>query len=324
MTATSLFLLLVVGVLLVVGLLTTSLGSIFKPSAARRLKKMVEEDRRNYGDGSSSLAQAGQFITGKLTPLARFSAPEGPWDASPLRRELMAAGYRSPSAGMAYLGLKTFLTFLFPLLFLILSAVLSLSLDTRQMALFILVCAAFGYMLPNFALSFLVSKRRQELYENFPDALDLMRICVEAGLALDVAIARVGEEMRMRSKALSDEFRLVVLEQRAGSARNMALSNLAVRVGLKDIDALVATLIQADKFGTSIADSLRVHSENLRLGRRLRAEEQAAKIPTKILLPLIICIFPLLFILILSPAVANIQHAMKGEPSPSTENEQSP
>jgi tight adherence protein C len=323
MPSISFLLFLVIGLLFVLGLTGMMLFNLFKPSADRRLKKMVEEERRNYGDESSSLAQASQFITGKLKPLARFSAPEGPWDASPLRKELMAAGYRSPSAGMAYLGLKTFLTFIFPVLFLILTAIFNLSLDSTQMVLYILACSAFGYLLPNFVLSFLVSKRRRELYENFPDALDLMRICIEAGLALDVAIARVGEEMRIRSKALSDEFMLVVLEQRAGSARNMALNNLAMRVGIQDIDALVSTLVQADKFGTSISDSLRVHSENLRLGRRLRAEEQAAKIPTKILLPLITCIFPLLFILILGPAIGNIQHAMNGE-SPTPESEQSP
>ncbi len=315
---------LVLSVIIVVSLLVMAINNLFKPSADRRLKKMVEEERRNYSDDSSSFAQAGQFISNKLKPLARFSAPDGPWDVSPLRRELMAAGYRSSSAGMVYLGLKTLLTLFLPILFLVLSAFFKLSLDSNQMLLFVLIFSALGYMLPNFILSFLVSKRRGELYENFPDALDLMRICVEAGLALDVAIARVGEEMRMRSTALSDEFRLVVLEQRAGSARSMALNNLAMRVGLQDVDALVATLVQADKFGTSIADSLQVHSDNLRLGRRLRAEEQAAKIPTKILLPLILCIFPLLFILILSPAINSIRHSMGGEPSSSTESEQSP
>ncbi|MDE2259602.1 MAG: type II secretion system F family protein, partial [Betaproteobacteria bacterium] len=272
---------LIAGVLIVAGLVALILGNIFKPSAARRLKIMVEEERRNYGDGKSSLAQAGQFIAGRLTPLARFSAPKGPWDTSSLRRELVAAGYRNPSAGMVYLGLKTLLTFLFPGAFLVFSAVAGLTFAPKQMAFSILVCTAFGYLLPNFILSFLVSRRRRELYENFPDALDLIRICVEAGLALDMAIARVGEEMQIRSKALSDEFRLVVLEQRAGSTRNLALNNLAMRIGIKDVDALVSTLVQADRFGTSISDSLRVHSENLRLGRRLRAEEEAAKIPTK-------------------------------------------
>ncbi|NDU92098.1 MAG: type II secretion system F family protein [Ferrovum sp.] len=324
MPSSLILLFLVLGVVTVVSLIVMAINSLFKPTADRRLKKMVEEERRNYGENSSSFAQAGQFISNKLKPLARFSAPEGPWDVSPLRRKLMAAGYRSPSAGMAYLGLKTLLTLLLPILFLALSTFFKLSLDSNQMLLFVLIFSALGYMLPNFILSFLVSRRRRELYENFPDALDLMRICVEAGLALDVAISRVGEEMRMRSTALSDEFRLVVLEQRAGSARSMALNNLAMRVGIQDVDALVATLVQADKFGTSIADSLRVHSDNLRLGRRLRAEEQAAKIPTKILLPLILCIFPLLFIFILFSAIGSIRHSFGFDFTASTESEQSP
>lgn len=323
MQSISFIILMIVSAAILVGLALYLISSLLKPSAVRRLHKMVEEERKAYGEEPEPVTEAGQMLKERLKPLARFSAPKEPWDVSPLRRELMAAGYRSESAGMVYLGLKTALTFIFPALFLLLAALLRWNLDTKQMALMVLVFAAFGYMLPNFILSFLASQRRQELYENFPDALDLMRICVEAGLALDVAIARVGEEMRMRSKALSDEFRLVMLEQRAGSTRTLALTNLAMRVGIQDVESLVATLIQAEKFGTSISDSLRVHSENLRLGRRLRAEEQAAKIPTKILLPLILCIFPLLFILILSPAIANIKHAMKGEESP-TEVQTSP
>ncbi len=326
MTTYSFLLILVVCILIVMGLFVLTVRVIFRPSAVRRLKQLVKEERRNYDDGNNPLEQSVETISSKLGPLVRFSAPKGPWDLSPLHKDLMAAGYRGLSAGIIYLGLKTLLTFFFPVTFMILAGVFELNLDSKQMGLFVLVCAAFGYLLPNFILSFLVTKRRRELFENFPDALDLMRICVEAGLALDMAIARVGEELRIRSKALSDEFRLVSLEQRAGATRNLALNNMALRVGIQDIDALVATLVQADRFGTSIADSLRVHSENLRLGRRLRAEEQAAKIPTKILLPLILCIFPLLFILILTPAIANIQHGLKGEPSvaESTESEQSP
>ncbi len=323
MQSVTLVVLLVVCAAVIVALALFVIGSMFKPSAVQRLHKMVEEERKAYGEEAEPMTHAGKALRDRLKPLARFSAPKEPWDVSPIRRELMAAGYRSESAGLVYLGLKTLLTFLFPMLFLLISGFLHWELATRQTAFGVLVGAALGYMLPNVVLSFLASRRRRELYENFPDALDLMRICVEAGLALDVAIARVGEEMRIRSKALSDEFRLVMLEQRAGSTRNMALTNLATRVGIQDVDSLVATLIQADRFGTSISDSLRVHSETLRLGRRLRAEEQAAKIPTKILLPLTMCIFPLLFILILSPAIANIKHSMKGESSP-TETQSSP
>ena len=313
MGSMTLVIILIVGAVVIAGMALVFINLILKPSAIRRLNKMVEEERKVYGEEPPSVAQASQLITQRLIPLARFSAPkDAAWDVSPLRRDLMAAGYRSESAGMIYLGLKTFLTFLFPIIFLVCTALFQWPLEPRQIGFVVIILAALGYMAPNFVLSALVSRRRQELFENFPDALDLMRICVEAGLALDAAIARVGEEMRIRSRALSDEFHLVVLEQRAGSTRNLALSNLAMRVGIEDVDALVATLVQADRFGTSISDSLRVHSENLRLGRRLRAEEKAAKIPTKILLPLILCIFPLLFILILSPAIANIKHALKG------------
>ena len=165
----------------------------------------------------------------------------------------------------------------------------------------VFLLAAGGYFLPNYVLNKKVAHRREELSRNFPDALDLLRTCVEAGLSTEAALARVGEEMRIRSRALADELRQVALEQRAGSSRNQALANMAERVGLSDIEAMVSALIQSEKFGTSVSEALRVYSENLRLDRRMKAEEQAAKIPTKILLPLIVCIFPLLFMLILAP-----------------------
>jgi tight adherence protein C len=133
-----------------------------------------------------------------------------------------------------------------------------------------------------------------------------MRVCVEAGLGLDAAIERVGREMALESSALAEEFHLVTLELRAGASRADALRNLAVRVGLEDIDAMVSMLVQADRFGTSIAESLRVHSDALRTKRRLLAEEKAAKLPVTLLFPLIFCIFPALLTVLLGPAVITV------------------
>ncbi len=163
-----------------------------------------------------------------------------------------------------------------------------------------------GYFLPNGILDRMVAKRQHELFMAFPDALDLLRVCVEAGLGLDAAIKRVGQEIQLESHALAQEFSLLGLELRAGASRNNALRNLALRIGLEDINSLVSMLIQADRFGTSMADSLRVHSESLRSKRRIKAEEAAAKLPVKILLPLIFCVFPSLLTVLMGPAVINI------------------
>ena len=139
-----------------------------------------------------------------------------------------------------------------------------------------------------------------------PDALDLLRLCVQAGLGLDAAIERVGREMRHARPILSEEFALTGLALRAGSSRAEALRNLSQRVGLKDIDALVAMLIQADRFGTSVSESLAVYAESLRIQRRLRAEEAAAKLPVKLLIPLIFCVFPSLLTVLLGPVVVTL------------------
>jgi tight adherence protein C len=195
---------------------------------------------------------------------------------------------------------------------LLLLAGLSLSWDVSlsvSLAM-LLVSAAFGYYLPNVVLSRLVMRRQAELFRAFPDALDLLRVCVEAGLGLDAAVERVGREIQIESEALAQEFSLLGLELRAGAARADALRNLALRIGLDDIDALVSMLIQADRFGTSVAESLRVHSESLRTKRRLVAEEAAAKLPVKILMPLIFCVFPALLTVLLGPAIINVSQIL--------------
>jgi len=144
-----------------------------------------------------------------------------------------------------------------------------------------------------------------------PDALDLTVICVEAGLSLDAALMRVGEDLHHAHPDLSDEFHLVTLEMRAGKPRAEALRNLTLRTGVDDIRALVATLIQTDRFGTSVAQALRVHSDSLRTERRQRAEEQAAKTTIKMVLPLVIFILPSLMFVTLGPAVIQLLRTLK-------------
>src|SRR5690606_24217706 len=159
-------------------------------------------------------------------------------------------------------------------------------------------------------LNRIVAVRQRELFENFPDAIDLMTVCVEAGLGLDAALAKVGEEMQISSKVLSEEIYLVGLELRAGASREKALRNLALRTGVEEVEALVAMLVQADRFGTSTAASLRVYSDTLRTKRRLRAEETAAKIALKLLFPLIFFIFPSLMVVVLGPALISMYRSL--------------
>jgi tight adherence protein C len=240
----------------------------------------------------------------------------GPWagkavadDAlvpSGLQLRLLNAGLRSSLALPIFLGMKTLLTFCLPACFALLFWLLQLSWPDLMFWTGFMASAAAGYYLPDLVLHRLVQRQQKILFHAIPDALDLMRLCVQAGLGLDSAIERVGREMRLSYPQLSDEFALTGLELRAGSSRADALRHLSLRMGLSDIDGLVSMLIQADRFGTSIGESLEVHSDALRTKRRLIAEEAAAKLPIKLLIPLIFCVFPALMTVLLGPVVISI------------------
>jgi tight adherence protein C len=175
----------------------------------------------------------------------------------------------------------------------------------------LLVCVtALGFFLPRFVLKRMIRNRQRRLTLGLPDALDLTVICVEAGLALDQALMRVGEDLRHAHPELSSEFHMFNLEMRAGKPRVEALHNLAARTGVDDIRALVATLVQTDRFGTSVAQALRVHSDSLRTERRQRAEEAAAKTTIKMVVPLVLFILPSLVFVTLGPAVISLIRAL--------------
>lgn len=241
--------------------------------------------------------------------LGKLSAPEGGWEHSLIRTRFMNAGLRHPTAPALYFAAKTALATALPMLgYLLLT--LRGSEPGNGLLFFLLMLTATGYYLPNVLLATLVRRRQRDIFEAFPDALDLMTVCVEAGLAVDGALSRVADEIGLRSQVLSDELKLVTLELRAGNPKDRALRNLAMRTGVDDVDALVAMLIQAERFGTSIAASLRVQSDQLRTKRRQRAEEQAAKIALKLLFPLIFFIFPTLLIVLMGPAFIQIYRVL--------------
>jgi tight adherence protein C len=168
------------------------------------------------------------------------------------------------------------------------------------------IMALIGFYSADIWLRTKIAGRREKIFRALPDALDLLVVCAEAGMGLDAAINRVAEEIRWSSKELSDELKLLNLELRAGKLRRDALRNLALRVDLEDLRNLVTLLIQADRFGTSVANALRVYSDSLRTKRYQRAEEMAVKLPTKLIFPLVLFIFPALFVAILGPAAINI------------------
>lgn len=238
-------------------------------------------------------------------PLAKLSAPEGDWENSPLRMQFLHAGVRNPVARLIYFAAKTFVPLaLAGLAFMALRGVSSTS--SLTLLFYVLLAALVGVYLPNLVLHLAISSRQREIFESFPDAADLMLVCVEAGLGLDAGLSKVADEIKRKSTALAEELHLTNLEIRAGGTREKALRNLALRTGVEEIGTFATMLTQADKFGTSIGDSLRVFSDDLRHKRQVRAEENAAKVPTKMLFPLVLCIFPSIIMVIMGPAVIQV------------------
>jgi tight adherence protein C len=222
-------------------------------------------------------------------------APRSTRELGSLRLRLVQAGYRRDEALTIFFGIRIVFA-------LALFAVFSTSVLTRPNLAFALGGLALGYLLPGMILARLAKRRAHRIRLSLADMLDLLVVSVEAGLGLDQAISRVGTELAFAYPELSDELRLINLELRAGKARSEALRNLADRTGVDDLSSLVTMLIQTDKFGTSVAQSLRVYSDTLRTKRRQRAEEAAAKTGVKMVFPLVFCIFPAIWIVTIGPA----------------------
>lgn len=269
---------------------------------AQRLDQLATGEGKTDAAGTEWHAKVAKVAA----PMAWLSTPQKGWDSSNFRVRFMQAGLRGPGWPVIFFGAKTFLTLALPGLLLLYGSMANVA-STAQATLFALLSlATLGYFFPNLALAMMIRRRRRELQEAFPDAIDLMTVCVEAGLGLDAAMNRAGEEMDLRSEALADELNLVALEMRVGSTRENALRNFALRTGVDDIATFVTILLQSGHFGTDVADSLRVLSDTMREHRKIRAEERAAKIPLKLLFPLVFFIFPSLFVVLLGPALIGI------------------
>ncbi|HEX9173917.1 MAG TPA: type II secretion system F family protein [Telluria sp.] len=276
---------------------SAAVGGLFLLLVPTRRDKRLQtiENPAAKTDWSATVAHA-------VGPFASVLAPSGDWENSPLRLRFINAGIRREDARLIYFGLKTVLPLVLALsTWLLLRAFTAMEEITVTMNL--MIAALLGCYLPNLALWLRLRERKREIFENFPDAADLMLVCVEAGLGLDAALTRVGDEMGMSSRALAEELHLTNLEMRAGATRAQSLRNLALRSGIDEIGTFATMLAQSDKFGTSIGESLRVFSEDLRHKRQVRAEEHAAKVPTKMLVPLCLFIFPAIIMVVLGPAM---------------------
>lgn len=261
-------------------------------------------------DGGDSTPHWVEKLVELSRPISKLSVPQEGWENSPLRIRLMNAGWRDSNAAPLYFTAKTVLALALPCAALLVLITTRLGQQRLLLSLILVALAGIGYYVPNFILARRIAARQQAIFEDFPDALDLLTVCVEAGLGLDAALMKVSDELRFRSAVVASEFDLLLLEMRSGFTKEAALRNLALRTGVEDIESFCAMLIQADRFGTSIAESLRVLSDMLRTRRRMRAEERAAKIALKLLFPLIFCIFPALMCVLLGPAMIHVYRVL--------------
>ena len=231
--------------------------------------------------------------------------PKSQAEVSVVTQRLTTAGFRNESAIRIFYGYKVFVP-------LALCAIALVSGVAKLSPFFVYAsCLGLGFLAPDFWLGRRIKNRQKKLERGLPDVLDLLIICIEAGLSLDQATARTAEELRKAQPELCDEFGILVLEQRAGRARSEAWKHLAERTGVESIRNLVSVLVQSEQFGTSVAKTLRVHSDTMRAKRIQQVEEMAAKTSVKLVFPLVFFIFPALFLVTLGPAVILMMESFK-------------
>jgi tight adherence protein C len=225
-------------------------------------------------------------------------------DTSKLRFALIQGGFRHPKGTAIFFGIQALGACSLPLPFLLIN-LMGGSITAGSMV-FLLVMAGVGFYLPQYVLKFITSRRKDRIDKALPDVLDMLIVCVEAGLSLQATLNRVSDEVRNISLDMYNELHLTNAELRTGITRETALKNMGERTGVQNVKALMAMLIQSEKMGTGIAQALRVHAAYLRVQRSQRAEEVAAKLPVKILIPMLLFIFPAVFIVVLGPAAINM------------------
>lgn len=273
------------------------LGMRFWVSPQSMVERVMGEARQSEARHPSMAFRDALIKVGELMPAS-------PADLTAMQKQLYAAGLRAPSAFRIFLGVKLLCTLLLPLIAWICCRQFGVGVDSQL--LLAVFAAGAGYMGPSEVLNHMVKRRRKRIEKALPNALDLLVVCVESGLGLDQAITQVSRELQESYAELSQEFAVTNLEMRHGKRRAEALKNLGTRTDVDDVKKLVSTLIQADRFGTSIAQTLRTHSEFMRLTARQRAEEKAAKMGIKLVFPIFFCILPSLFVVTVGPVIVTI------------------
>lgn len=312
----------IVLVVLAVGLVVAAAYQIYGRSAdqekvLRRLENLTASPETIAAgkDRKSGFEEDGAFVVRVLEPVGGLILPKEDWQKSGMQKKLVHAGYRSSKAVVVLLGTKLLIAVALPIVMGVLWTLYGSAdypMDSPVTLAALILSSLTGFILPDFILQKRINARRMKMTEGFPDALDMLVVCVEAGLGLDAAINRVAAELRLSHPELANELELNSLETRAGKSRDEALKALSERMGVEEVQAMVTLLIQADKFGTSVGTALRSYAEEMRIKRIQRAREKAAKLPVKMLFPVMVFIFPALFLVILGPAVISISTTLVG------------
>lgn len=290
---------------LAVFVLVLSLGLLlfYREAALKRISDVINP-RPKQKSLLTTIQQTG-FSLGSLVEQFEKILPKSKEEVGIIQQRLHRAGFRSDSAMNIFYGCKV----VCPLI--LCGVALVSGLENVSPFFVYALCLAVGFLLPDFWLGKRITARQMRIRRGLPDVLDLLVICVEAGLSLDQATARSATELRMAQPDICEELRIVVLEQRAGRARGDAWKNMAERTGEESLRNLVSMLVQAEQFGTSVAKTLRVHSDTLRMQRVQAVEEMAAKTSVKLVFPLVLFIFPALFLVVLGPAVIMMSQSFK-------------
>ncbi len=269
---------------------------------------------KNPGKGGTPTLRASQdrerVWDDIVKPLEKYFMDQKDGSESNLRTRLMQAGFTGSSVVRNYFLIRTILAVGVPAGFLFLLPILGIDMSVRKIMVATAGLALAGLYLPGILISSRVDKRQQAIAEAFPDALDMLMVCVEAGLGLDAAFTRVGAQIAPAHPILAGELGLVSLELRAGKSRADALRNFAKRIDLREISSFVTLLLQSDALGTSIGQTLRIHAEEMRARRMLRAEEMAHKLPVKLTIPLVLCVLPTMFASVMLPGILTIMRVV--------------
>jgi tight adherence protein C len=284
-------------------------------SMQHRLQQVLEESVARsiaeVGQGAHDLAKSTLVVKLFQQPFersGRLMLPRDEWERSHLKSQLVMAGYRQDEASAIYQGVRVVLAGFLPAVYLLSPMIVGV--NPMKVAMLSLSFAAGGFYLPGFYLRHCIGARRRRISKALPSALDMMVVCVEAGLGLDGAVKRVGEEMSGACPEISEELQMMSLELRAGKSRSEAFKNIGIRTGVDEVKAWAALLIQTDRFGTSVAHALRVHADGIRVKRRQNLEAEAAKTAVKLIIPLIFFIFPAILVVMVGPAMIQIARVL--------------